>query len=213
MKISILTDEKSWFNRYVNELKHLLKERGHVVDMTHDAHNITNGEVCFLLGVYSLVKQDILSRNHHNLVIHASDLPLGKGWAPLAWQVLEGKNEIPVCLFEATEQVDAGDIYIKSFIKLEGHELCDEIRFKQAQNMIELCLKFVDDYPQILQLAISQTGEETFYPRRTSDSSELDINKSIKEQFNLLRIADNNDYPAFFYHEGYKYTLKMEKSK
>lgn len=41
-------------------------------------------------------------------------------------------------------------------------------------------------------------GEESFYSRRMLKDSELDVNKSIREQFNLLRVADNNKYSAFF---------------
>ena len=56
-----------------------------------------------------------------------------------------------------------------------------------------------------------QEGEETFYNRRNSKDAELDINKTIKEQFNLLRISDNERYPAFFKIEGKKYSLKIYK--
>lgn len=41
-------------------------------------------------------------------------------------------------------------------------------------------------------------GKESFYPKRSPKDSELDINKSLNEQFNLLRIASNEDFPAFF---------------
>ncbi len=50
-----------------------------------------------------LVKKNDLDRHQHNLVIHPSNLPQGKGRASLAWQILEGKNEIPIVMFEAVE--------------------------------------------------------------------------------------------------------------
>ncbi len=56
---------------------------------------------------------------------------------------------------------------------------------------------------------IPQNGDETFFPRRKYKDSELDINKSILEQFNLLRIVDNERYPAFFYINETKYILKI----
>ena len=37
------------------------------------------------------------------------------------------------------------------------------------------------------------------------------INKTIKEQFNLLRIVDNNYYPAFFEYNGYRYKIQINK--
>ena len=36
------------------------------------------------------------------------------------------------------------------------------------------------------------------------------INKTIKEQFNLLRIVNNQEYPAFFEIDGRKYKLTIE---
>ena len=56
-----------------------------------------------------------------------------------------------------------------------------------------------------------QIGEETFYPKRAKKDSELDISKSIEENFNLLRIGNNEDWPSFFHYRGKKYILKIFK--
>jgi UDP-4-amino-4,6-dideoxy-N-acetyl-beta-L-altrosamine N-acetyltransferase len=57
---------------------------------------------------------------------------------------------------------------------------------------------------------LPQSGNESFYPKRTPKDSELDINKTIQDQFNLLRIVDNDNYPAFFELEGQRYRLTVE---
>jgi len=57
---------------------------------------------------------------------------------------------------------------------------------------------------------IEQGGGETFYEKRDKEGSKLDIDKTIREQFNLLRIVNNDDYPAFFELEGNRYILKIE---
>ena len=49
------------------------------------------------------------------------------------------------------------------------------------------------------------------YRKRTPNDSELDINQSIKTQFNLLRVSDNKNYPTFFKMYGKKYILKISK--
>ena len=54
-----------------------------------------------------------------------------------------------------------------------------------------------------------QTGESTMYPRRNHTDSCLDSKKSISEQFNLLRVCDNDKYPAFFFHKNKKYIIKI----
>jgi methionyl-tRNA formyltransferase len=124
---------------------------------------------------------------------------------------LEGKNEIPITLFEATEKVDSGGIYLKDMIYLEGHELVDEVREKQGKKTIELILKFIDNYPN--NPIIAQQGESSYYPKRSPQDSELDIFKTIDEQFNLLRVCDNDRYPAFFVRNGIKYILRIEKDR
>ena len=56
-----------------------------------------------------------------------------------------------------------------------------------------------------------QEGEPTYYPRRKSEDSELDINKTISEQFDLMRVADNERYPSFFNFRGHCYKITIDK--
>ena len=56
-----------------------------------------------------------------------------------------------------------------------------------------------------------QVGAATYYAKRTGEDSRLHLDKPIREQFNLLRIADPERYPAFFDHLGYRYQLVMSK--
>lgn len=127
--------------------------------------------------------------------------------------MLEGKQVIPITLFEAEEAVDSGTIYSQDFMLLEGHELVDELRSKQADATLNLFRYFVMRYPGILQQAVPQAGEENFYQRRRVDDSRLDLQKTIAEQFNLLRVVDNECYPAFFDWQGQRYTIKIEKAE
>lgn len=147
----------------------------------------------------------------HNLVVHESDLPHGKGWSPLTWQILEGKNQIPVTMIEAEEKVDSGVIYAQEWIDFQGHELVEELRAAQAKATIRLCEKFVSRYPGIVDAAREQTGEENFYPRRKPGDSRLDPDMTIREQFNLLRVVDNENYPAWFEMGGQRYVVKIGK--
>jgi hypothetical protein len=64
----------------------------------------------------------------------------------------------------------------------------------------------------VLEQARKQAGEPTTYPRRRAFDSRLDSEKSIAEQFDLLRIVNNDDYPAFFELNGKRYVLRIEKS-
>ena len=78
---------------------------------------------------------------------------------------------------------------------------------KLGQKIVEMCINYCKNYKTLKP--IKQEGSETIYPKRTPKDSELDINKSIKEQFNLFRIVDNEKYPAFFEIDGIKYVLNI----
>jgi methionyl-tRNA formyltransferase len=58
-----------------------------------------------------------------------------------------------------------------------------------------------------------QQGDASFTKKRKPEDSEFNINKTIKEQFNLFRIVDNKNYPAFFIYKGSKYILSIKKEK
>lgn len=194
-------------NRYAKEFAGVLKKRGYNVSFSNDPNEVPVGGIVLYLSCEKIYSKDFLGKNTHNLVVHASALPRGKGWSPLTWQILEGKNSIPITLFEATEKVDAGKIYHQSTLELKGNELLDEIREKLAEKILELVTAFIEEYPNIS--GKPQEGKGTFYKKRDPRNSELDPKKTLEEQFNLLRVVDNERYPAFFRHKGRKYTLKI----
>ena len=142
-------------------------------------------------------------------VVHESSLPQGKGFAPLIWQIIEGKKTIDICLFELEKEVDSGRIVIKDKIKLNGNELYNEIRKKQANATFTLIDLFLKSYPNIEYK--EQSGKSSFYKRRSPKDSEINPNKSIKDQFDLLRTCNNQEWPAFFRINGQRYILKIHK--
>ena len=208
MNVTILTDNpNSWIIPYIEDLKKDLSQ--HNVTHIFKTSDIIGGDIMLVLSCEKILKTEYLSLHKSNVVVHPSKVPLGKGWSPLAWQVLEGSNNIPVSLFEAVEAVDAGDVYIVDYIKLEGHELNDEIKHQQGLLTMKMVKKYIDEFESMT--GVPQSGEETFYPRRKQKENELDVNKTILEQFNLFRVVDNERYPAHFHLNGEKYILKIYK--
>ena len=113
-------------------------------------------------------------------------------------------------LIKAVSKVDAGPIYLQNSFKLSGTELSDEIRKIQGKQILNIIKKFLTKYPNIKSK--KQIGSGNFNKRRYPKDSELNINKTIKQQFNHLRINDNELYPSFFYYKKQKYILKIFKS-
>jgi methionyl-tRNA formyltransferase len=207
MLITILTDNpNSWIIPFVNELLNELKINHHV-NHVYKASEINYGDIMFILSCEKILKPEYLKFHKKNIVVHPSKLPMGKGWSPLAWQILEGSNSIPISLFEAVEELDSGNIYLVETLELNGHELNEEIKQKQGLITIKMINYFIDNYNSLT--GKPQIGEESFYPRRSKKENEIDVYKSISEQFNLLRVVDNERYPAHFFYLGKKYILKI----
>ena len=55
-------------------------------------------------------------------------MPKGRGFSPIAWEILNNSDKLTFTLFEANEKVDDGEIYYKKEIELLGTELNDDLR-------------------------------------------------------------------------------------
>ena len=211
MKINIIIDnKKSWFYKKAGDLVEHIKKLGHSCKIYSSQSKILKGsDITFFLSCEKYITKSIRAKSKFNIVIHASDLPKGKGMSPTTWQILENKKKIPVTLFEVADKLDSGDYYLKSNFNLNGIELIDEWQEKLYQCIKNMALTFVqkDLKPK------KQKGKPSNYRRRTPKDSELNINKSIKSQFNVLRIVNNKQYPAFFIYKGNKYIIKIYKDK
>lgn len=192
------------------ELIAALWQRRHAVRWIHDPAQLDLGKVCLLLSCGRLLSAEQLALHRHNLVVHESALPQGQGWSPMTWQILEGASSIPVTLFEATAALDAGPIYLQQQIKLQGHELVEEWRTLQAQATLDLCLAWFDRYREVVAAAQPQHGEASHYRRRRPADSQLDPERCLAEQFNLLRVVDNQRYPAFVHWRGRHFVLQVQ---
>jgi methionyl-tRNA formyltransferase len=211
-RIVILTDATSWMLPYVTAMAERWRAKGHEVTVTHE-QDYGAVDIAFFLSYSRLVKPEVLALARSNIVVHGSDLPKGRGWSPWTWQIIEGKNRLPLTLFEAAEGVDSGRIYGQRWVDLEGHELSPEWQALQASATADLCSEFVDHFEAAVAIGRDQVGAPTHYPRRRPEDSRIDPHLSIAEQFNLLRVVDNERYPAYFELEGQTYILSITKRR
>lgn len=209
-RIGVCSDADSWINDAIPELIVDWLAAGHSVSWGHDAAELPGGDLCFYLSYGRVVGPELLARHKNNLVVHESDLPRGRGWSPLTWQVLEGKSSIPVTLLEAVNAVDSGPIYLREAIELRGNELVEDLRRLQADATFLLCRRFVLDYPMVLGKARKQVGDASYYQRRRPANGQMDVDKPLREYINLLRVSDNNRYPAWIDLNGRIIRFRLE---
>ena len=208
--ITILVDNDSWILPYAKKLVKKIELMGFDSILLRSADDIQPSWINFMLGCTRIIDEKILMHNKHNIVVHESDLPKGRGFAPMTWQILDGADKIPICLIEAGAEADVGDILIREEIFLNGFELCDELRKLQGEKTIGMCLSFIENYQSIIK--IKQIGVPSYYARRWPIDSRLDLNKTLVDQFDLLRVSDNERYPAFFEIGTQRYIIKIYKA-
>ena len=188
-----------------------LTKKNYKYNFFKDYTKINNFEIVFVLGYTRVLPDDLLKKNRIVLIIHESNLPKYKGFAPIQWQILKNKKNITnsLVMLGNKEKVDSGKIVLQNKILLNGDELYDEIRDKQFNSTYKLIKKFLHIYPNFK--IRKQKGKSTFLRKRKPGDSRININKNIKSQFNLLRISNNDDWPTFFLYKKNKYILKIFK--
>ena len=208
-RVSVVIDNPSWILPWGKALVEQLCAAGDNAALVRRQEEVPEGAVAFYLGCLRITPPEVLARNHRNLVVHASDLPKGRGFSPLTYQIIEGLHRIPVCLLDAVELVDSGPVVYCEWISYEGHELIGELRQKLGEMTVELCRRFMSEPTPLF--GEPQQGEPNTYPRRRPADSALDPNQTIAEQFNLMRTADNANYPEYFDFRGHRYVIRIEK--
>lgn len=210
-RIAVIVDNPSWVLPWAEELVAAARSHGDDAKLFRESHEIgRDTPVAFYLGCIRITPPEILARAKRNLVVHASDLPRGRGFSPLTWQIIEGASRIPVCLIEAAEAVDSGPIIYREWIAYRGDELIDELRTPLGSMHVELCLRFLGE--PMPPTGTPQHGEPHAYPRRRPADSQLDTERPLSSQFDLLRTVDNDRYPAWFEFRGSRYTLRIAKT-
>lgn len=212
MLVKIIVDnKKSWMNAYADVIVSKIVINDFDVIFQNDYNDLIKSDFTFFLSCEKKIKKEYLELSQNNLLVHESDLPNGRGWSPLTYQILDGNRIIPIALLKVANTIDAGDICLVDYMHFKGNELIDEIRKVQVSYTTNLILNYLKNYNSIT--CKKQFGKPTYYKRRSKSDSELDITKSIEDQFNLLRVVDNSRYPAFFYIQGEKYIIEIYKEE
>lgn len=183
-------------------------QRAHV-EIVPRAIDAKGGDLLLLVSCHEIIKAPLRERYRHTLVIHASDLPHGKGMSPHIWQILEGKTELVVTLLEAVDGLDAGDIWHQERIHVPATALHDEIHIRLFDAELRLMSWALDNHATVQPRA--QSGESSFYRKRTPEDSRIGLESTLGAAFNQLRVADPRRYPAFFEYEGARFKIVIER--
>lgn len=211
MRISLLcSDEQHPVNVHLKRWMSA-QDGVHQVELVRKKSELSGGDILFLISCSEIVGAADRSAYRATLVLHASDLPRGRGWSPHIWRLIEGADEITLSLLEAEDKVDSGRLWKKLNFPIPKHALWDEINAHLFDAEIKLIDFAVSEFEQIRPTMQDPSIEPSYYPRRTPADSQIDPSQSIASQFDRIRVCDPNRFPAFFELHGQKYKLILEK--
>lgn len=211
LKVTFLLDpNNSWIKDQLNSYNFNLNKK-YSFKIFNDYKQIKSQDIVFAISYTKILSEKFLNKNKLVLIPHCSKLPKDRGFSPIQNQILKKKNKFYISLIKAVKKVDKGPICLQSNFNLNGTELYNEIRKIQGKEILKIIHKFLLKYPNIKFK--SQKGKGNFNKKRQVKDNKLSIYKSIKDQFNNLRINNNDLYPSYFYFKKKKFILKIFKAE
>lgn len=211
MKITILCTNPAhpvngYLEAWVLEIQHR-----HKAELVRSRSELSEGDFLFLVSCYEIIKPEHRANYRHTLVLHASDLPRGRGWSPHVWEVINGADTLTLSLLEAEDKVDTGTVWLQCEIPISKTDLWSDVNHQLFEAEISLMNRAVEECEDIQAYPQNPDIEPTYYRKRTPLDSQLDPEQSVADQFNLIRMCDPDRYPAWFELYGQKYKLRLEK--
>jgi len=135
-------------------------------------------------------------RNVECIGFHMTDLPFGRGGSPLQNLILRGHRSTMVTAFRLTEEMDAGPVYAKAPLALDGR--AGDIYRRASMTAVDLMIRIADE-----QLAPKpQEGPVVTFERRKPEQSRLPEDGTPQELYDFIRMLDADGYPAAFIDHG-----------
>lgn len=145
---------------------------------------------------WSHIVPDYLVNNYECVCFHPTDLPYGRGGTPVQNLIERGHEYTYLTSFRMTTELDAGPIYDKTRLSLLGtaQEIYEDM-MTLAKGQIAYIVK-TNPTPR------EQEGTPTFFQRRKPEDSRLTGDKTLKQQYDFIRMLDAEGYPHAFIEDG-----------
>ena len=131
---------------------------------------------------------------------HMTDVPFGRGGSPLQNLIARGQRETKLSALRMTREFDAGPVYGKEPLSLEGG--AEEIYLRSGQLSAKMIQRIIQSEPQ----PQPQRGRSVTFKRRKPEESEVGKLGSLEELHDFIRMLDAEGYPrAFLNHAGFRF--------
>jgi methionyl-tRNA formyltransferase len=131
---------------------------------------------------------------------HMTDVPYGRGGSPLQNLIIRGHRNTKLTALRMTSAFDAGPVYLKKNLSLEGG--AEEIYLRASALSADMIKQIVKDEMQ----PSPQIGEPVNFSRRKPEESRIAELDSLEKLHDFIRMLDAEGYPrAFLSHAGYRF--------
>jgi methionyl-tRNA formyltransferase len=145
------------------------------------------------------VPDEILER-FECVCFHMADLPYGRGGSPLQNLIVRGHKETKLTALRMVREFDAGPIYFKEPLSLDGS--AEEILVRASELSANLIQRLVEQEPT----PTPQQGEPVVFKRRKPQENEIRNPASLEELYDFIRMLDAEGYPrAFIERDGFRF--------
>lgn len=191
----IIATIKSWNVEYARQLQEKYADVHRIIviqskeELQIDVVEKFNPDYIFFPHWSYLIRKEIYE-NYPCIVFHMTDLPYGRGGSPLQNLIVRGHKDTRLSAIQVTQELDAGPIYAKEDLSLEGS--ASEI-YRRASGLI-----FEKLIPWILQEQpepVPQAGEVTTFSRRKPEESRLQPDMDMNTIYDYIRMLDAEGYP------------------
>jgi methionyl-tRNA formyltransferase len=137
----------------------------------------------------SMISSAVIERIPGGLIVfHASLLPRYRGFAPLAWPLINGEKETGVTMFHAAEEVDSGDIIDQRRIPILASDDAGDLERKVSETV---ALMLEENLPLLAAGTARRKAqihaEATYCIWRSPEDGEIDWTLPTTRIHNLIR--------------------------
>jgi methionyl-tRNA formyltransferase len=192
MTTYVIASQRPWNASLADELA---KETGHTFNLIQHKDELTLEKLdalsprkIFVPHWSDIIPQEIIE-NYDCVIFHMTDLPYGRGGSPLQNLITEGKTETKISALKATSELDAGPIYLKHPLSLDGRA---EDIFYRASDIIKIMIK---DIVRTNPTPVEQSGSPTLFKRRKPQESDIAHLDQLSKIYDHIRMLDAPGYP------------------
>jgi len=200
-KSYVVAGYKSWnrdiFNKRISKYPGKWYFISEPEELTEKRLKKINPEYIFFLHWSWKVPEEIIT-NYNCVCFHMTDVPYGRGGSPLQNLIVRGHKKTKLTALKMAKSFDAGPVYFKRPLSLEGRAQDIYIR---ATNLSAEMISGIIKKKIIPKL---QKGKVVIFKRRKPEESEIPECKTLEQIFDFIRMLDAEGYPrAFIKYKGF----------